>query len=212
MNNKTNVKQMIINDENNSYNFESKKYLQNVVEYIHDDSKEKNYKKYLDYIIPKTKVLFELIQSYITNCYSLNSVIKYMEPFMIYLKDITYQQYISIIKFISNKIREYKIELLNKSKEFQVFEKKLTTNKHDQYILKILSEKELLNSIIEYYRLDKIPYRKMTNSELLNYFSNIDNKQFYNLIISYINIKLFTNANIDIYDKLTDYIKSKKNH
>lgn len=208
LNNKTNVKQTIINDENNSYDFESKKYLQSIVEYIHDDSKEKDYKKYLDYIIPKTKILFELIQSYMTNCYTLNSVIKYMEPFMIYLKDISYQQYISIIKFISNKIREYKINLVNKNKDFQIFEKKLTNNKHDQYILKILSEKELLNSIIEYYRLDKIPYRKMSNSELLIYFSNIDNKVFYNLIISYINIKLFTSANIDIYDKLNDYIKS----
>ena len=42
---------------------------------------------------------------------------------MIYHKDISYQQYITIINFINKKIIEYKRTLINKSKEFQVLEK-----------------------------------------------------------------------------------------
>ena len=45
-----------------------------------DRNKNETYKTFLNTIIPKTRVLFELIKKYIKNGTSYNKIIEYLEP------------------------------------------------------------------------------------------------------------------------------------
>ena len=79
-------------------------------------SNEQQYRQYLDNIVPKTINLFNLLKSRIEGRLSLFHVIKYLEPFLVYEKDISFMQYSNIIKFVNEKIKEHKQMLnLNKS-------------------------------------------------------------------------------------------------
>ena len=58
-----------------------------------EDRNDDAYSNFLDNMIPKTRVLFELVKKYIKNGTSYINVIEYLEPFMIYDEDISYKQY-----------------------------------------------------------------------------------------------------------------------
>ena len=62
------------------------------------------YNDFLEGIIPKTRVLFEIVKKYIKNGTSYTKIIEYLEPFMIYNDDITYKQYENINDFIYKNI------------------------------------------------------------------------------------------------------------
>lgn len=70
--------------------------------------KEKRYERFLNAIIPRTKELFELIESSIENKYSLTNVLQSLEPFYIYQKDLTYTQYRTITEYIEQAIQQWK--------------------------------------------------------------------------------------------------------
>ena len=59
-------------DENN--------YLSENTEYVPDLSLEENrdYRKFLETIIPKTRILFNLVKKHITNNLSIYEILKYM--------------------------------------------------------------------------------------------------------------------------------------
>lgn len=87
-----------------------KNFLGNMREYILEDSIQAGdkYNKYLDTVIPRTKEIFELMKKYISGKLSLYSLIGYLEPFGIYISDLTYKQYEQMNRFIKEKIHEYK--------------------------------------------------------------------------------------------------------
>ena len=58
------------------------------------------YKKFLQSIIPRTKMIFTMIKKYVKGAVSFIDVLSYLEPFLIYQDDITYKQYESIQKFL----------------------------------------------------------------------------------------------------------------
>ena len=62
------------------------------------------YVKFIKNIIPKTKILFNLMKKYITGKLSIVEVVSYLEPFLIYTDDLTYRQYVEITDFINSKI------------------------------------------------------------------------------------------------------------
>ena len=72
-------------------------------------------------MIPKTRILFELVKKYIKNGTSYTKIIEYLEPFMIYDDDITYKQYETITDFIYNEIQKHKSILLKNHKQFLKF-------------------------------------------------------------------------------------------
>ena len=46
-----------------------------------------NYEEFLNNMIPKTRIVFELLKKYMKNVYCLNGVVEYLEPFLIYQSD-----------------------------------------------------------------------------------------------------------------------------
>jgi hypothetical protein len=83
-----------------------------------DREDEGVYSNFLDNMIPKTRVLFELVKKYIKNGTSYVKVIEYLEPFMIYDEDISYKQYETIVQFIYDEIKKHKQILLENNREF----------------------------------------------------------------------------------------------
>ena len=66
--------------------------------------KTKIYENYLGKIIPQTKVLFDLMKKHINGVVTFVDTILFLEPFLIYTDDLTYQQYKEINKFLNEKI------------------------------------------------------------------------------------------------------------
>jgi hypothetical protein len=160
---------------------------------------DEKFKIYLDSIIPKTKMLFEIIKKYIDKPINMVSIINYLEPFMIYRDDISFKQFQKIMFYIKEKLVEYK-------KTFQ--EKKILFSE-----LKVPVSKKIPLSIFETFTSSEIENLKdySINSEIMHSSSEIlrkisirDNGKLYNDIISLSNIELqgLENFNEIINDQL----------
>jgi hypothetical protein len=76
------------------------------------------YKYFVDTIVPKIKVIFNLMKKYINGKLSIIDVVNYLEPFLIYTDNLTYMQYREIVKFINTKISEYNKNFVERSRIF----------------------------------------------------------------------------------------------
>jgi hypothetical protein len=97
----------------NGINYEGEEgnsFLNEIKQIVVDESipENKRYERFLNAIIPRTKELFNLIENSIQNKYSLTSILKSLEPFYIYQKDLTYTQYRTIVEFIDRAILQWK--------------------------------------------------------------------------------------------------------
>ena len=113
---KTNLTQIIIDGLDNDIEYDEQNFVDNIKQYMLDLSEYEKpalltnldiYKIFLRTIIPKIRVLFSLVKKYIKGRLSLVDVVNYLEPFLIYPIDLTYNQYNEINSFINDKIKEY---------------------------------------------------------------------------------------------------------
>ena len=81
------------------------------------------YPKFLDKIIPKTKTLLHTMEKYIHGRLSIQHILSYFEPFLIYAQDVTYFQYLEITNFINQKISEYNRNLVERERIFNGIKK-----------------------------------------------------------------------------------------
>ena len=114
---KTPIENVIIDDLAKEPELDEARFVNNVKNYVlsvveplnpddHMDVKTK-YNKFTDMIVPKTRILFNLMKKYINGRLSLVSVIDYLEPFMIYTDDLTFMQAEDINEFIRGEIGKY---------------------------------------------------------------------------------------------------------
>ena len=121
----TNVNLNFIDSFDDEIQFNEQNFANNIKEYVlnlpesHDLTLSETYKKYLNHIIPKTRVLFNLMKKYITGKLSIVEVVSYLEPFLIYSDDLTYMQYVEIIDFINEKISEFNKKFVERSRAFK---------------------------------------------------------------------------------------------
>jgi hypothetical protein len=122
---KTNVTNVEIDGLDNKLNYDDTNFVDNIKQYYlnlteygrPDDLTNLDiYKIFLRTIIPKIRILFGLVKKYIKGRLSMVNVINYLEPFLIYPNDLTFQQYSNINNFINDKITEYN-NSFNKSKK-----------------------------------------------------------------------------------------------
>jgi hypothetical protein len=66
------------------------------------------YRKFLEVIIPKTRSIFEMMRQYIHGRLTLQDVLSFIEPFLIYQEDLTVKQYDEIVAFLYERVLEYK--------------------------------------------------------------------------------------------------------
>lgn len=119
----TNYTRQTITENNNDseieFNFDKINYFDFDEVRRYDDRQDdlEVYNKFLEKVVPKTKIIFRKYKKYLENVVSFNSLISKLEPFLIYKDDITYKQYVEMNSFIYQEIDKIKKKLIvNKSK------------------------------------------------------------------------------------------------
>ena len=200
LNNKTTVKSQIINDKSVDIH-EDGVYLTTNTEYI-PETGTMTYREYLEKIIPKTRVLFDLIKSHINNNLSVYEILKYMEPFMIYQKDITFKQYEEVTGYISEKINDVKAKYRSTNKALSALNVKSLT--HKSKILGILARynETVLNEVTQGYGIDT----KLSDGEMYRIFEDNDGCELYNTAISLVGISLIVPNGISQIDAMKEIV------
>jgi hypothetical protein len=81
------------------------------------DSEEK-YRKFVEMLIPNTSMLFDIMNKYITGEITLSNYVAILQPFMVYVRDLTLKQYELIVSMIVQRISEYKKKVVQSAKEY----------------------------------------------------------------------------------------------
>ena len=110
LNKKTIVQTIDVTNLDIDFNYKEGNFLNNIKKFnlqLEEPSKLSStelFKKYLNIVIPKTKVLFSLSEKYIEGSLSIVHILYYLEPVMIYSNDLSFKQYNIFNIFINFKI------------------------------------------------------------------------------------------------------------
>jgi len=199
---KTQVNYILVDELNKGIEFNDSNFANDIKSYIidltSDDLKgltnSELYKKFINVLIPKIKVLFNLMKKYITGRLSIVDVVSYLEPFLIYTEDLSYMQYIEITKFISEQISKSNQRYAERSRMFMMLNRVkstpiITANAYS--LINILSTKNSLreNVIEEGYDLQDVE-KVFTNSEILRKIILKDYSKLYTTALSLQNVPL----------------------
>ena len=202
----TKVATTFIDNLNSSIEFDEHNYLKHATQFIlsDDNNDPDKYNKYLNIITPKTKILFNLIKKYIDGNLSFVSVVKYLQPFMIYVDDISFKQYEDIIDFIETKIREYRKSFMERKEQFSKLSQRTSNNfVYESILYKILKGRHDVGDLVfESYgfnvnnsykykgNLDETTV--LSENEIITKMMSVDYTTFYNTSISLLNNDLLT--------------------
>jgi hypothetical protein len=178
------------------------------------------FEKFLNVIIPKTRVIFRLIQKYIKDKLSLVDIVKELEPFLIYSKDITYKQYDEIRYFVKQKLISIKEKFAKNANEYKKMRKStFRINSHMNRIQRIMFDnKDFLQMFEDGYHLlkenEQTSWHNSSPSELLVKLNTLDCSVLFSDIISTMMMKtLSTPENIlEAFEpaKLDDLTETEK--
>ena len=131
------------------------------------------FKKYVNSFIPKTIVLLDLLKNNIENKYSVYSVVKFLELFMIYYEDIIYEQYEILVDYVENEISKYKTKYLQDSKKYNKLYPSSKPAKINNALFQIInSNDEIYKILVDSYGINNTDMYSET--ELLKIILNTD--------------------------------------
>jgi hypothetical protein len=199
---KTNIDLILIDNLTDEIKFDENNFANSIKSYflylgasdVNGLTKTKLYKKFIKMIVPQTKVLFNLMKKYITGRLSIVDVVSYLEPFLVYTDDLTYMQYIEIIKFISEKISEHNKKFIERSRLFMMLSRVKSNPRIFENafsLINILSNNyDLRETVLNdgYNLID--PEKDFTNSEILRKIMIKDNSLLYTTGLSLQSISL----------------------
>ena len=158
----------------------SDSYLSNFTEYICSETIEDTdkYNKFINTIIPNSKIIFDLIKNNKKKTLSsFKSIINSLEAFNIYADNINYKLYSEINYYLNKEITGYIQEYNKKRGEFKNLDDYYYGNKTlYPYILKPIKNEAYLNIIKENYSLNNLNYKNKHNVELTYSSSEIIRK------------------------------------
>ena len=194
---KTHVIKTTIKDISHPYPHEADTFLKDVKNFALDDAlvdqtaaaqKAELYSTFLDTIIPKTKFLFNLIKPYLNGKLSIQAILTYLEPFMIYQSDVTFMQYKEMNEYIQEKITEYRKRYASKIREYSAL--KGTQTVLIPSLIKILDENPNLRAkVLDVYGF-KDNIMQMSNADFIKHSIEIDYGLFYNNAVAIISRSL----------------------
>ena len=196
-----------INNLNTELDFNSNNYVDNIKNYLLNldnsntliTNKEK-YEKFLDIIVPKIRVLFNLVKKYIKGKLSMLDVVGYLEPFLIYPNDLTFMQYIEINKFIREQISKYNKNFVENARKMAILKNIPKQKNHTSILLDILDPNTEIKHVVS-EKYDAIEEKQRTDSEILKKITLDDFGNLYNTAIAFENISLmFPNELNAIFD------------
>ena len=191
----------IILDDFQKNNNNNTKFLSSINEFIIREAEniDNKYEYLLDRMIPTTRNLFLYVKEFLNGELSISSVVKELEPFLIYDTDLTYMQYREISNYLKEKIIEYKKKYVLKSKEFKFLplpDEKLVVNPIVALLHNIshpVNENELDSHIFE--NVYKINSNDTTGKIIKDL--DIDNHTLISKSISYTNLSLLGMIDIE---------------
>ena len=159
----------------------------------HDDNK---FEQFLKTIIPKTRTLIRIVRKHIKDKLSFVSVVKHLEPYMIYTQDISYKQYMEIRHFIIEQIKIRKESLEAKRKDFSFLPNaRFDIQKESMLILRLLLENnDLLELFLNGYKLPEKDVLEISKKsvEVLEKIIQIDNGVLFGKLLSSMMSSLMT--------------------
>jgi len=81
------------------------------------DSDEK-YRKFIEMFVPNTELLIDVMSKYVTGSITLSNYVAVLQPFMVYMRDLTTRQYSVFASMIEQKVLEYKKTLVQTAREY----------------------------------------------------------------------------------------------
>jgi hypothetical protein len=219
---KTNINTVFIDSINDEIEFNENNFVNSIKNYVlnlnnHETrglTKDDIYSKFIDIIIPKIRILFNLMKKYIIGKLSIVDVVSYLEPFLVYADDLTYNQYIQITKFINEKISEYNKKFVEKSRVFvsiiRIASNPLVKSRAYSIIDLLTVNNNIRNEVFtEGYDISMEP-GVFTNSELLRKIILKDYSKLYTTAISVQNIPLmFPNDITEIFNTEKEELEKK---
>ena len=164
------------------------------------------YNKFLHAIIPKTRKLFDYTNQFNNGNLSLISLVNELEPFLIYVDDITYTLYEEMTKFLDNKILDYKKTYKERRKVFQTIASNNTSASSTPFLsmINILkdtyhpeSKIELSDDVInKIYFPNSDHLKTKSNSEILRTIYSLDKGRLLSSAIVLSNLSLLETVNI----------------
>ena len=209
---KTFVNTKVIDNDDEKMEFDPTTFLNGFTEFSSNTAFSiDTYDEYLNEMVPKTRVIFKLMQKYITGKLSLYDVVGQLEPFLIYTDDLTFQQYAEMIKFISSKILDYKKNYVNSQREFRkLLGRSVNPRSIHHAIYSLLEGKNnptddssLQNTILAAYKIidevsgndrERIIY---SSSEILNIMNRTDYGDYFNSGVAISNLPLISALDIN---------------
>ena len=106
----TRISTRTIDDLDEHIAFNSREFLSDIKEYVlnREITDADRYAEYLRIVVPRTRVLFDLVKKHLQGSLTLSEIVDYLEPFMVYHRDITYRQYTDMVGFLRERIRDHK--------------------------------------------------------------------------------------------------------
>ena len=194
-----------------------RKFMNSIKNYVlsNSESGEKMtnleiYKKFIQKIVPKTRVLFSLMKKYIHGRLSLHDIVGYLEPFLVYTDDLTFMQYKEMNLFLQEKISEYYKSFKEKEKDFSAIKKKamnISLKPNDRSVVSLLTDRKNSNEVLRSYDYDQSDLT-LTSSELLWKMINTDYSNIYNNALALANIGTMMPENIN---SIIENIEKEKN-
>jgi hypothetical protein len=197
---KTSYSKVDINELEIELEYENDNFVDDIKNYVLDLSTFERpegitnmdiYEHFLKIIIPKIRVIFNLVKKYIKGKLSMVNLINYLEPFLVYSNDLTYKQYIDFNAFIQQKIGEYNKTYVDYSRAFASLKNMNIKNKYSNEFFQILDDNPEIKAIVfEVYDLDVSKIYSMTTSELLKKITLDDYGNLFNNAVALSNLEL----------------------
>ena len=151
------------------------------------------------------------MKPYISGKLSVHEVLSYLEPFMIYHKDLSFMQYQEITEFIKGKITDFKKNYISMSRKFATINakankssKNLNSYLNDLFILNEPIRKEVL---VDYYGFAS-PIPDISISEFMKKIESIDNGRFFYATLTVLNLQLISPVSTDaVIEDMKSYIE-----
>ena len=162
-------------------------------------TKNQAYNFLLNSMVPKTRIIFNLMKKYIKGKLSIIDVVSYLEPFLIYPDDLTFKQYQDITEFIDQKISDYNKNMIEFSRIFKILStiKQGTLIKTKAYTVIEILESKLRDEVFETgYQFDR-PEETFTDSEILRKITIKDYSRLYTSALAYQSLKLMFPKDIE---------------
>ena len=139
----------------------------------------------------------------------MNTMLRHIEPFMIYQNDIT-KSHITDPCIIEMNIYYFKkMFMMNQERISKIVRKYSSGAEEDFPYLLMLLGQELYDSFNDVYKFNVPTLRGYSNSSLLNYINKVDYSNYYNTLIAKGTLSLMIPAGAEQIKKLEEFYISR---